>query len=81
MPYFVTLAHVAARTGAPYVRPVWWRTPRDRRLRDCEDAFLLGDALLVAPVLEEGPGGGRCGCRGDGGTTRRPAGRTTGLAR
>src|SRR5690606_7657011 len=27
---------------------------RDRALRDCEDAFLLGDALLVAPVLEEG---------------------------
>lgn len=23
-------------------------------LRDCEDAFLLGDALLVAPVLERG---------------------------
>ncbi|MGP3945945.1 glycoside hydrolase family 31 protein [Streptomyces sp. 6N106] len=54
MPYFTTLAQLAARTGAPYVRPVWWRTPKDRALRDCEDAFLLGDALLVAPVLEEG---------------------------
>ncbi|MFF7298886.1 TIM-barrel domain-containing protein [Streptomyces sp. NPDC008265] len=53
-PYFVTLAHLAARTGAPYVRPVWWGAPEDRRLRDCEDAFLLGDALLVAPVLECG---------------------------
>ncbi|GAA1716894.1 glycoside hydrolase family 31 protein [Streptomyces yatensis] len=54
MPYFTTLAQLAARTGAPYVRPMWWRTPKDRALRDCEDAFLLGDALLVAPVLEEG---------------------------
>ncbi|MGW6710305.1 glycoside hydrolase family 31 protein [Streptomyces sp. NPDC054956] len=53
-PYFVTLAHLARRTGAPYVRPVWWGTPEDRALRDCEDAFLLGDALLVAPVLERG---------------------------
>ncbi len=53
-PYFVTLAHMARRTGAPYVRPVWWGAPEDRRLRDCEDAFLLGDALLVAPVLERG---------------------------
>ncbi|WP_431774361.1 glycoside hydrolase family 31 protein [Streptomyces cucumeris] len=53
-PYFITLAQLAARTGAPYVRPVWWRSPKDRALRDCEDAFLLGDALLVAPVLEEG---------------------------
>ncbi|MFF9981597.1 glycoside hydrolase family 31 protein [Streptomyces erythrochromogenes] len=53
-PYFVTLAHMARRTGAPYVRPVWWGAPEDRRLRDCEDTFLLGDALLVAPVLECG---------------------------
>ncbi|MFF4886660.1 glycoside hydrolase family 31 protein [Streptomyces nigra] len=53
-PYFVTLAHLASRTGAPYVRPLWWSAPEDRRLRDCEDAFLLGDALLVAPVLERG---------------------------
>ncbi|MEU7169658.1 glycoside hydrolase family 31 protein [Streptomyces morookaense] len=52
LPYFVTLAHLAHRTGAPYVRPVWWRSPEDRALRDCEDAFLLGDSLLVAPVLE-----------------------------
>ncbi|MET9963813.1 glycoside hydrolase family 31 protein [Streptomyces sp. NPDC006326] len=53
-PYFVTLAHLARRTGAPYVRPLWWGAPEDRSLRDCEDAFLLGDALLVAPVLEPG---------------------------
>ncbi|WP_405482863.1 glycoside hydrolase family 31 protein [Streptomyces sp. NBC_00009] len=54
LPYFVTLAHLARRTGAPYVRPVWWGAPEDRALRDCEDAFLLGDSLLVAPVLEPG---------------------------
>ncbi|MFF0965292.1 glycoside hydrolase family 31 protein [Streptomyces sp. NPDC003703] len=54
LPYFVTLAHLARRTGAPYVRPVWWNTPEDRALRDCGDAFLLGDALLVAPVLQPG---------------------------
>ncbi|QNP73912.1 glycosyl hydrolase [Streptomyces roseirectus] len=51
-PYFVTLAQLARRTGAPYVRPLWWGAPEDRALRDCEDAFLLGDCLLVAPVLE-----------------------------
>ncbi|CAL9639382.1 hypothetical protein SUDANB105_06307 [Streptomyces sp. enrichment culture] len=54
LPYFVTLAHLARRTGAPYVRPLWWGTPEDRALRDCEDAFLLGDCLLVAPVLDPG---------------------------
>ncbi|PZG96626.1 glycosyl hydrolase, partial [Streptomyces sp. NTH33] len=54
LPYFVTLAHLARRTGAPYVRPLWWGAPEDRALRDCEDAFLLGGSLLVAPVLEPG---------------------------
>ena len=54
LPYFSTLAQLAHRTGAPYVRPLWWQHPRDRALRECDDAFLLGDALLVAPVLEEG---------------------------
>ncbi|MFE4311428.1 TIM-barrel domain-containing protein [Streptomyces sp. NPDC056517] len=53
-PYFTTLARLARMTGAPYVRPLWWGTPEDRVLRDCEDAFLLGDALLVAPVLTRG---------------------------
>ncbi|MCT9093994.1 glycosyl hydrolase [Streptomyces sp. ASQP_92] len=51
-PYFMTLAQLARLTGAPYVRPLWWSAPGDRALRDCEDSFLLGDALLVAPVLE-----------------------------
>ncbi|MFH9674445.1 glycoside hydrolase family 31 protein [Streptomyces sp. NPDC017405] len=55
-PYFVTLAHLARRTGAPYARPLWWAAPEDRALRDCEDAFLLGDGLLVAPVLDPGAG-------------------------
>ncbi|WP_407554395.1 glycoside hydrolase family 31 protein [Streptomyces sp. Pv4-95] len=54
LPYFDTLGQLARLTGAPYVRPVWWSSPRDRALRNCEDAFLLGDALLVAPVLEQG---------------------------
>lgn len=54
LPYFVTLAHLARRTGAPYVRPLWWGAPEDRSLRDCEDTFLLGDSLLVAPVLDPG---------------------------
>ncbi|GAA3153934.1 glycoside hydrolase family 31 protein [Streptomyces echinatus] len=54
LPYFVTLAHLARRTGAPYVRPSWWGAPEDRALRDSEDTFLLGDSLLVAPVLDPG---------------------------
>ncbi|GAA4327068.1 glycoside hydrolase family 31 protein [Streptomyces venetus] len=54
LPYFMTLAHLARRTGAPYVRPLWWSAPEERALRDCGDAFLVGDSLLVAPVLDPG---------------------------
>ncbi|MGW3360268.1 glycoside hydrolase family 31 protein [Streptomyces bungoensis] len=54
LPCFVTLAHLARRTGTPFVRPLWWGAPEDRALRDCEDAFLLGDSFLVAPVLAPG---------------------------
>ncbi|MFI7018842.1 TIM-barrel domain-containing protein [Streptomyces sp. NPDC050164] len=54
LPYFMTLAHLARRTGAPYVRPLWWAAPEERALRDYGDAFLLGDSLLVAPVLDPG---------------------------
>jgi alpha-glucosidase len=54
MPYLETLAHIARGTGAPYVRPLWWSSTGDRALRECGDAFLLGDALLVAPVMEAG---------------------------
>ncbi|WP_419993079.1 glycoside hydrolase family 31 protein [Streptomyces boninensis] len=53
-PYLRTLAHLAHLTGAPYARPLWWQHPFDRQLRACDDAFLLGDALLVAPVLDPG---------------------------
>ncbi|MFM8320209.1 MAG: TIM-barrel domain-containing protein, partial [Chloroflexota bacterium] len=52
-PYIYSLAWQAAQSGWPLVRPLLWLDPADRRLWDCDDAFLLGDALLVAPVLHE----------------------------
>ncbi|MET7641244.1 glycoside hydrolase family 31 protein [Streptomyces sp. NPDC005438] len=54
LPFWETLAQLALRTGAPYVRPLWWRYPGDRALWEVGDAFLLGDDLLVAPVCEPG---------------------------
>ncbi|MFD6417900.1 hypothetical protein [Streptomyces sp. NPDC060194] len=49
-PYVAALSDRGRHTGAPLLRPLWWDAPEDRALRDCEDAFLLGDALLVAPL-------------------------------
>jgi len=36
------------------VRPLSWLDPSERRLWQIDDAFLVGDALLVAPVVQEG---------------------------
>ena len=51
MPYLYTLAQEAAQTGAPLMRPLFWDFPE---MADVDDQFMLGDSLLVAPVLREG---------------------------
>ncbi len=54
LPYWYSLAWQAASTGAPPVRPLCWEDPASAELRAVDDAFLLGEHLLVAPVLEAG---------------------------
>lgn len=53
LPYFYTLAWEAAQSGTPLVRPLFWADPTEEALWNIDNAFLLGDALLVAPILEE----------------------------
>ena len=50
----ISLARESTRTGAPIVRPLWWVSPRDPVALTTDSQFLLGDDLLVAPVLELG---------------------------
>ncbi len=47
LPYFYTLFHEAHTTGLPVARPVFFADPADPALRSEDDAFLLGDGLLV----------------------------------
>jgi alpha-glucosidase len=54
MPYLYTLAWQASRTGQPIVRPVFWNDLDRQDLWAVDDSFLLGDDLLVAPVLVPG---------------------------
>jgi alpha-glucosidase len=56
-PYLYALAHECARTGLPPMRPMTMEFPRDRRLRDRTDEWMLGASLLAAPILA--PGGER----------------------
>jgi alpha-glucosidase len=53
VPFLYTLAWEAATTGHPLVRPLFWHDEADPALRKVDDAFLLGDHVVVAPVLDE----------------------------
>lgn len=53
IPYLYTLAWEAAHTGISPIRPIFWENPEDKRLWDVEDEFLLGNAVLLAPILHE----------------------------
>ena len=54
LPYLYTLAWQASQSGWPLVRPVFWGDPIDSGLLSDSNTFLLGDCLLVAPILEPG---------------------------
>lgn len=54
LPYLYSVAAQAAQQGVPMVRPLWLGLPKELALRAVEDTFMLGDSLLIAPVLERG---------------------------
>ena len=51
LPYLNCLFGEAHRTGAPIMRPLLWHYPNDPTAVACDDQFLLGENLLVAPIL------------------------------
>jgi alpha-glucosidase (family GH31 glycosyl hydrolase) len=53
-PRIQELAAETARTGSPIIRPLWWLAERDERALTCDDEFLLGNDILVAPVVKPG---------------------------
>lgn len=54
LPYFYTLSWEATHTGHAPVRPLFWSDPTDVVLWSIDDCFLLGDGLLIAPIVEAG---------------------------
>lgn len=57
LPYLALCARQAATTGQPIMRHLVLDFPGDESAAVCEDQFLLGDALLVAPIVNEGARG------------------------
>jgi alpha-glucosidase len=53
LPYLYTCFEQAAAEGAPIMRALAFAFPEDVTASALDDEFLLGDALLAAPVLEE----------------------------
>ena len=53
LPYLYTTAWQAHSLGAPMFRPLAWSFGQETPALDEENAFLAGDSLLVAPVVQE----------------------------
>jgi alpha-D-xyloside xylohydrolase len=54
LPHLWTETLAAGRTSLPVVRPLLLEFPDDPVAAGIDDQYLLGDRLLVAPVLEQG---------------------------
>jgi len=53
-PYIIRLANAVPRTGDPILRPIWYEFPEDKEAQSITDEFMLGDGVVVAPVLAQG---------------------------
>ncbi|EFJ41704.1 hypothetical protein VOLCADRAFT_30523, partial [Volvox carteri f. nagariensis] len=51
LPYLYTAFYLAHTRGGTVARPLVWAVPGDPRVTDLSSQWLLGDALMVAPVL------------------------------
>ena len=54
LPYLYALFEECHRTGAPILRPLLFEYPEDEATYNADDEFLLGSALLVAPITRPG---------------------------
>jgi len=53
LPYLYSIVEQAHRVGLPLMRALWTVWPDDARASLVDDAYLWGDSILVAPVLEK----------------------------
>jgi alpha-glucosidase len=54
LPYLYTLFYEHERTGEPIMRPLWYEYPNDKGTYLISDEYMVGDDVLVAPVVKEG---------------------------
>lgn len=54
LPYFYDLCRVCEQTGLPVIRPLVLHYENDINVRNINDEFLVGESLLVTPVVDQG---------------------------
>lgn len=54
LPYLYTLLYLSHTTGSTTMRALAWNFPNDPFLANADRQFMLGDSLMVTPVLEQG---------------------------
>ncbi|KFK28077.1 hypothetical protein AALP_AA8G469200 [Arabis alpina] len=54
LPYFYTLFREANVTGVPVLRPLWMEFPQDEATFSNDEAFMVGNGLLVQGVYTKG---------------------------
>lgn len=54
LPYIYDLFYQGETTGLPVMRPLVLHYPYDAEVRNMNNEFLVGENILVAPVLEQG---------------------------
>ncbi len=54
LPYFYDLFFKGETTGLPAMRPLILHYEKDQNLKDRNDEFLVGENILVAPVVNQG---------------------------
>lgn len=54
LPYFYDLLWQMQTTGLPVLRPLVLHYQDDQRVRELSNQFLVGEQLLVAPIIEQG---------------------------
>jgi alpha-glucosidase (family GH31 glycosyl hydrolase) len=54
LPYLYSAVRECATTGMPIMRALWLHFPDDPKAVTCEDQYLWGRSVLVAPVVEKG---------------------------
>ncbi|MFC6206462.1 glycoside hydrolase family 31 protein [Levilactobacillus tongjiangensis] len=53
IPFLYDLFADETQTGLPIMRPLVLNYPADQRVRNLDDEFMVGDSLLVAPIVQK----------------------------